>query len=428
MQKIIKKINYLTIFYFLFIISVGDILFENISRGYAKESWQITELLINYQGGFVRRGLLGEGLFQLYNYFGFDPYFTILSFCFLVYVFFAIFFIKSFIKKGYPLFALPFVFFLGGPIINDQWVRKDVLVILIFSAVLYFSIKKIKKYLFLTNLFFAIGLLVHEEVGFFCFPILLLIFINKNKVKYATVKSFFISIVQLSPAIATFVLCLYNKGSLVVSSLIWNSWKMISFPIQGENSSQIPAAIMGLSWSTTQGLSYAIDTLKNFNDGIYAPIAWFIIVTIIYYLLTNTEKVKSEIVNSVKNKELNKTNISNILIFQFLSVLPLFILGWDYGRWIFLWVASSFSIIILLPNEKMLTLFPRYIEYIRLKINPTLDSIFGKQQEVIFFLFLTVGVPKYSWSLVGYLNSNPVIIVLRFISKLISYIFKLIHV
>ncbi len=417
----------LNTFYFLFILILFVILIYRLFHGYAKESWHISEWLINYQGGFVRRGLFGEVLLNLYNYFNLSPYFTILFLCISAYFGLLLFFVKSFIQKGYNIFILPFAFFLGAPIINDFIIRKDVLIILIFILIIYLSNKKSKGYLFFVNLFFIFGLLIHEELGFFCFPVLLLIIINNNKSFYkgdhVLIKSTAVSLIQLSPAIATFGLCLFNNGSLSISKIIWNSWKPIAFPIQNKDDFLIPAAIDGLSWTLNSNLRHIIYTLKNFNDGIYAPLIWFIILLLIYYLLTNTRKLNAKILNYNVTREFGKTNISNILIFQFISFIPLFILGCDYGRWVFLWVSSSFSIITLMPGERIAILFPEFIRIISSKINKILDSIFDKSREFVYFIVFIIGVPFFNWELSTYLRSNAIIIVLKSVSKFIEILF-----
>ena len=59
-QKIFLKV----FFSLLFIFSVFKIYDNTVSR----DAWQYGEWLINYQGGFTRRGLVGEILVQI-NYF-----------------------------------------------------------------------------------------------------------------------------------------------------------------------------------------------------------------------------------------------------------------------------------------------------------------------------------------------------------------------
>lgn len=424
MKLSLTKNTLLNIYYFLFIFILIILFVKSVISGYPKESWNITEFLINYQGGFVRRGLLGEVILKMYNFTGISPYIIILLLSSSAYIVLIWFFIKSFIKKGYSLFILPFVFFLGNPIINGFWVRKDVLIILIFILTVYFATKKSNRYLIFVNLFFIIGLLIHEAIGFFCFPILLLILISKNNNFYKKgeplIKSIIISISQLLPSIFAFLCVLYFKGSQYISSQIWNSWKPIVFPIQAKDNSQIPAAIDGISWSLKQGLSLTIDTLKNFNDRVYAPMAWFLILLIIYYILTNTSKLNFKILNYKPNNNFNKPNISNILVFQLLAIIPLFILGWDYGRWVFYWVTSSFAIILLVPEKELSLVFPKFILTISTKINDVLDFLLGNSN--VLLLCILIGFSGYSWSLYSSVSSNSFFIILGSISKILHHL------
>lgn len=418
-----SKNNYLIVFYFVFVLVLIFIFLKSIIHGYSKESWNISEFLINYQGGFVRRGLTGEIILNLYKYIGIKPYTTILFTCISAYIILIVFFVRSFIKNGYPIFILPFVFFLGNPIINDFWVRKDVLIILFFIAIINFSIKKSDLQLILINLFFIIGLLIYEPLGFFCFPILFLLLINKNNGFNKTNSLIkFISISKLLPSIFTFFCVLYFKGSPIVSNQIWNSWKPVVFPIQNKNDNLIPAAINGLSWSLKQGISFTGNTLLNFQNNIYAPIAWLLILLLIYYLLTNISILNLKIVNYKLYKDFNITNFSkattsNILIIQLFAIIPLFILGWDYGRWVFFWVISSFAIIILVPENKLSSLIPKSILIISTKINEILDLLLSKSKGFLVLLCMIIGFPTFSWDLTSCIDSNSLVIVLKLISK-----------
>ena len=63
-----KEINnldkYLFITFVFFIIS-GGIMNTLSNKTYLNDSWTIGEWLINYQGGFVRRGFIGEIIYIL---------------------------------------------------------------------------------------------------------------------------------------------------------------------------------------------------------------------------------------------------------------------------------------------------------------------------------------------------------------------------
>lgn len=422
-----KRVTFPSLFYFFFILILIFQLVSQIKSGYAKESYGITEWLINYQGGFVRRGLLGELLYNLNSVSCLNIYSLILSICLILYLVLVIFFVRSFKKKKFPTYILPFVFFLGSPILNNFWVRKDVLLILIFILVIFFSLKETKWSIVFVNIFLVLGILIHESIGFFTLPFLALLLFRKlkNSKNSSNLKTFFVLILQLLPSIFAFCLCLMNKGSWYISNQIWNSWKPIQFPIQSIDNSTVPTAIAGLSWSLKTGLTFAIKTLKNFNDGIYAPIAWFLILVLIYYILINSNWLNVNFKSVVRNG-LNRIHLSRVLIFQFVSICPLFILGWDYGRWIFYWVSTSFAIIILLPHEMLQTLFPNSITLISKKITDTFDSTLGNSNRQTYIMILLLGVPTFSWELSYFLHSSPLVIVLRFISDKIQEIYTMI--
>lgn len=418
-----SKHTLINIVYPLFVLILIIEFVKSIFNGFAKESWNITEFLINYQGGFVRRGLLGEIILYAHHSIGISPYVLILSISILAYIMLVWFFVSSFAKKGYTLFILPFVFFLGNPILNDFWVRKDALIMLLFISIIYFSTKKSNLYLILVNILFIIGLLIHEVIGFFCFPILLLLLIaRKNN---SLTSAIALSVTQLIPSILTFFSVLYFKGSQLIASQIWKSWKPIAFPIQAKDDQQIPTAIDGISWSLKKGLLFTYNTLIDFSDGIYAPLGWFIILLSIYYVLINTTKLNFNIIKYVPSKNFNRANISNIMLFQLLALLPIFILGYDYGRWIFYWITSSFAIILLVPEKKLAAIFPKIIFSTSTKINRFSDLFLGKNG--VLLCCILIGFTTCTNVIGLYMEKSLFIIIVKFISNILYEIVSLIR-
>jgi len=432
MKKFLTKNTLLNIYFFLFIFILVTIILRGINTGYPKDGWIITEFLINYQGGFVRRGLLGEIILQIYNITGLRPYTFIIILSSITFLLLIWFFIKQFIKNGYPIFFLPLVFFLGNPIINAFWVKKDSLIILIFILTIYFSIKKSKWHLILSNLFLIIGLLIHESIGFFCIPIIFLILISKNnyisnKTNRTLIKSIVISIFQLIPSIIAFFCVLYFKGSEFISNQIWNSWKHISFPYQNSNISEAPCVISSLSWTLKRSLLVFWDSLFEFKDNLYVPLVWLLAIIAIYYVLTNTSKLNFKILNYKPINSINKTNITNTLIIQFISIIPLFILGIDYGRWIFYWVISSFSIILLIPEKELAGIFPKIIGSIGNRTNNFLNILLGKSSVVIISLLIGFPMCGWDWKLYSCIYSNSILTVLTFTSNILYNIINFIN-
>lgn len=411
MKFLYSRTSILNYYFFLFSFFLIYLLIQKIRLGYEKESWQITEFLINYQGGFVRRGLLGEIILKLHSCCGLDPYSSIITLSLISFVLLIGFFVIHFKRGGYTLFFLPFVFFLGGPIIHDFWVRKDILLVLIFILTIHLLTRRNGPSFILVNLSLVSGILIHESIAFFGFPIILLLLYTKRK-------SFWTPILFMLPSLLVFSLVLYFKGSFYISQEIWNSWKVISFPYESAEKSDIPAAIDGLSWSLKQGLLYSYHTLRNFNDGIYAPIGWSIVIVLTFYILSNTSKLNIKLLGYKGVNFFNKAIISNLLLIQLFSVIPLFILGWDYGRWIFLWTTTSFAIYLVVPQRQLNQLFPLFISNITGKINGFLIHMFKGNS--ILLLCILIGFPAHSWSLTATINSSSFIIVLKFISRVVE--------
>ena len=109
-----------------------------------------TDWLINYEGGFVRRGLLGQIIFEISNFFNIEIsliilYFQIISY-FLYFLLFFFIFLK--IKTNFFWFIIIFspVLFLYPIAELEALGRKDILVIslfLIFSLINYNNLNSV---------------------------------------------------------------------------------------------------------------------------------------------------------------------------------------------------------------------------------------------------------------------------------------------
>ncbi|MBX0334491.1 hypothetical protein K3G39_14710 [Pontibacter sp. HSC-14F20] len=416
-----KRDRIINAFYVLFVLVLVIRLLGSIKAGYEKESWHITEFLINYQGGFVRRGLLGEILYQISQHLHLSPYLIIILLSLIAYLFLIYFFLKSFIVKGYPVFLFPFVFFLGNPIINDFWVRKDVIELLLFIAAMYFITKGGKFVIALVNLFLVIGILIHESIAFFGLPFIFLLLYHRNQKVYTSqARSFVYNIsiasLQLLPAFITFISIAYFKGTLKIASSIWRSWNNINFPIEQGGNEAPPAAIDGISWTLAEGLSYFGATIKNFDFDIYAPFAWALIISSIYFILININNLNFRILNYKPILSFNIAHLSSLLIIQLFAVAPLFILGWDYGRWVFLWTSSTFAILLIVPKQTLTDILPSTFVCISAYINRQLNSSLSNSKSFLTLMCLIVGVPSYNWSIIKYVETLAPILILQFLS------------
>ena len=132
-------------------------------------SWQYGDWLINYQGGFIRRGLIGEIFFQAHKFTSIHLDTIIFSSVIVFYFLFSLLLIKSIkyfekSKLDYFLFLSP-GFFLY-PVMNSEIIgRKDIILVLVVGVFVFFN-NIFKKNLNFILLIFFIILLTFSHSGF----------------------------------------------------------------------------------------------------------------------------------------------------------------------------------------------------------------------------------------------------------------------
>ena len=106
-MKIIKQNKYLKVY--ISILAIFSVYWLH-DKSQVGNDWGVSEWIINYQGGFVRRGLPGEIAFYLAKYFGLDLRFVIFILQSLTYLFY-LYSIYFFFKKTRLNLILFFAFF-----------------------------------------------------------------------------------------------------------------------------------------------------------------------------------------------------------------------------------------------------------------------------------------------------------------------------
>jgi hypothetical protein len=201
---------------------------------------------------------------------------------------------------------------------------------------------------------------------------------------------------MLSPAVVAFVLCLALKGSSNHALMIHESWQSLArlLPSNGALSASDPVgAIDAIGWSTRQGLGLSYSTLKNFSFVIWIPAAWMLTIFICIVLFIGNRDRQAQ---AIKRQ---------VVLFQFLMISPLFVLGWDFGRWIFLWLASSallYGFINSFPGESLELWQSSASGGMLERITPGL-VLNGNHKLALLLL----GIPGCCWSVGGFVSSTP---------------------
>lgn len=418
LQTIIKKNNLKQILldtaFILYTLSLIERLIKLVISHKEYEDWFLSEFLINYQDGFVRRGLTGEILLFFARNFNINIEWTIkiVSLIFIVLV--CIFFVRTFLKKGYSLYILPMCFFLGGNIISNP-IRKDFLFISFFIAILWIYnndnlFKSIK--IIVLNILAIFVILSHEVFAFFTLPILCLLFFNQNKEK-GFIQSISLSFTLLLPSILTFLATIYFHGNSVTAQVIWDSW----LPFINQETSEIGAAVSALGWSSLNTFIRHFKFNFFYTDiRIISTWVWIFTFPIIYYIATNALLIfrKTETVFTDKDKSI----FSSVLVFQLFCLLPLLIvLSCDYIRIIFYWITSSFVIFLLIPKNEIEKLFPTAFVRIIKNINNFLIYIIRPSKTIIIFLMMFIGISPFCCKIVDAINTSMIYNILMIMSQ-----------
>lgn len=362
-----KFFNWIMILYSLIMCQY----FVYAVRDMNPNSWGVSDFLVNYQGGFVRRGFIGQILLSIYDKFHINPIYIITPFsivCFLLTVAFFIYFFK---KRHYCWWILPLEFFLG---VGFNIVRKDYLMFLVLICIIYLFIK-INKFIYkvmLVNILILLMLIIHEAFIFFSLPIIIILFYHEIKGKNRIMKTFLISL----PSIFAFLLISSFKGNEQTALAIHESWKHV-FP---DKLGIVPeSTIESIGWSTMYAIRFHLEeNFSTIDNHVYAILVRPFILLLIYYYVTNFLYIFKKKATQYFIHERNV--LGYLLVFQFICLIPMFtILSCDYARIVQYWLISSFIIFLLLPSTKIVTIFPiwyrksidKFNEYLYLAIPPT---------------------------------------------------------
>ena len=354
---------------------------------------QITEFLINYQGGFVRRGLMGEILLFFAKNLNINVEWTIKIICLLALGWVCFFFVRQFLQKGYSIYILPLCFFLGMGILSYYWVRKDYLFFCVFIPVLWLYNKEnlsvFAKALIVNALLFFI-ILSHEVIVFFALPVLYVLLFNQFKTK-GILQSLVLSFLWLLPSIFAFILTLLYHGDAQTAQTIWNSWT----DIIDIEPSIISYTVNTIGWSSVSTFIFHFKVNFLFTDQrILSLLVWVITFPIVYYIATNALFVFRK--NDTVFTNQHKTILSSLFIFQLLCLLPVFIaLSCDYMRVFFYWITSSFAIFLIIPLNQIGQIFPLFFVHFVERLNNFLSKILYPTKTALVFLMMFIGISRY---------------------------------
>ncbi len=399
----------------LFLLSLLRLFIKQLCAPYGYESWQISEFLINYQGGFVRRGLTGEILFFFVKNFNFNVEWTIKTICMICFSAVCVFFVRAFLKKGYSLYILPLCFFLGGMVLSNSWIRKDCLMLCCLILILWTYNRNKVSYLvkiLIINILSIFIILTHEVFAFFALPALLILFWDIYRSQFVI-----LSFISLLPGISAFFLVIVMRGNQETAQAIWDSWHIIANQASSEVDLRNAAAVSSIGWPTEWAvMRHFKANFLTIDRGIFSSLVWCITFPVVYYIATNALLVFRKNENSFAKE--HQTVLSSILIFQFLCLSPVFaVLSWDWIRVFFYWITSSFAIFLILPAHKLEKLIPPFLAKFVFRLNNCLSNILFPAKTTMVLLMMFMGISTNGFILDSIIHNSMIYNIISILSE-----------
>ncbi len=386
---IIKNQNKI-LFNFLFILLflVLSVYFYQSFVSMLGNKWAFWELFVNYAGGFMKRGILGEIFINLNRSFGISPF----SFFSPLFVFLYSLQLIIFYKLIYPykiskLFCVLIVFSPALLLFNfydiNTYFTKDNFTKLAILMHALFIVKKVQDKNSIANYnkflnFFIIPILIfnilnHEQQVFFVsVHMLLTLLVNYN---YGGIKSF-TSLKSYLILLIPFLLILLTPNSFEKVGLINDSIRVFDAKINDQHAGNINLMIGGfIKWHFLE--------MKAYNHNIYDFLNLFIciILSIFLFFLLFHYFIKKNVY------EINWFIKKYYLLF-FLPCLVMFLCVLDHGRTIniFLTHLISFYLTLKINNKKFKIILKNFNKLFLLKSFSFLFLVF-----YIFLWYMPVG-------------------------------------
>jgi hypothetical protein len=324
----IKKINFLLYFILALYIPLFNYFYElNLNGGH---TFLTADWLINYQFGYIKRGL--PGTFILFflddakSILNFISFFVISIYVLNIYLTVKLF--KSYKQSLYSYLLLFSPATLLFPLFDSQGAfRKEILGFNVLLILLNFHKSKYKLYfLILSGGIFGFAVFSHEVNLFFSIAIF---FILKNYYPDFGMIKYSILLVPVILNLSSFFLFSNDELTMrLIKDAICND-----LYLRGLESLCNTGIMDYIYWDFNANLNQTLFHVLN-KQYTYQNYIYLFIICILPYLLT----------------EFFKKNII-FTLFLGLSFLPLFFLAIDWGRWIHMFI-FSLSLIVFSQNDK----------------------------------------------------------------------------
>lgn len=347
-----------------------------------------TEFFINFEGGFVRRGLLGECLLRLSKFTGVSPDLYISIACLAIFLCVLGFFLREFKVNGYCWWLLfsPFLFGFMDEITRKDFILYGVLILILMLIRPGCTASLLKSCLALVLVLLA--LFIHEAFFFWGVPIFLILLYSQRRFRL------FSFIAALLIVLTFCLLCHYSGDENTVHGII-SSWEgIIEFGVSGKEN-----AVTAIGWDTYGTL------VKHFHGNFmrndffpFTPIIRLGFFFVAYYFISNCLFVFSKF----EDKKNRHSAISSVFMLTAFCLLPMFlVLSCDYARLYQYISIVSITTLLIIPPQIIIRSFPEWYIKVINRFNDFLTGFLSPTKGLIWIILFFVAATPVGFSLRG---------------------------
>ena len=402
-RKFIVRWSYFYIACLLSCISIP------IMDGSVVSDHNFADMFINYEGGFVRRGLLGEMLLYLSKA-GVSPVHAAIFLSLSAFTGTAAYMVRNFKRRGYEPCLLTVCFLLGGFVAYGfAFFRRDfiILYLLIFIASMWQRMN-ITTWIIIANILASAGILCYEPFVFFSIPLFILL-------AYVKTKNLFKSAACWLPAFSVFILCcIYSGGTDVFNAINTSTQDFLPSPgIMEFLTEDTKNVIMHHLYSNFLAVQHHV-----------LPVILISAVSIsamIYYCINAVAVFTQNPADMHKRRF-----VLPVLLYILICLLPMFtLLSNDYSRTCTYAAICTFVMCFTLTDKEMAELFPDKIYLHADSIIAFTDKHIHPTKFKTVFIMLFIGIAPWTSSSHNFFTKSEVVTALRAIRELFKYIYSL---
>lgn len=357
----------------------------------------VNEWMIDYSGGFVRRGLFGEVLHFLWDHLSLHPATVAVVLSVAAYIAFCIYAFRS-SAKLLPVWCLLTTALVAGPHYTRNVIRKDVTLLLVLVACVKVAQSSMRKSVqcVVLNALLTVGLLLQESFAFFGLPAcIVLVGLTHAPTQIGSTSQRLLRAVGRGslfclPAVVVLTCLITAHGSPETAKQIHDSWKS-AFANPAAWPEKPNGSIMWVGFPPSEAFKVTWEALRQ---PVFGLPSWMMVAV---NALAGALLIRAFF--SRYASTLHARVFSAVCGFQFAACLLLFVGALDSGRWLMFVLLSSF--VLTIECQRTLSGF---FSNDRQKTTGASASKSASWLPIVSVLY---GICPVTWSVLAYVIGTP---------------------